>query len=194
MKKLHRLSILILSLVLILVVLGIVLHLKTKGTTNSTTAQPTETTTPTPEEKNFNLEIPKIDVSAPVVLNVDGADKEKYDKALEEGVAQLSGSAFPGHNGNTFIFGHSSFYTEADGDYKQVFKDLNRLEDGDEITISGKSSKYTYKVIDKQIVSPDRVDFTAQDYKEKKLTLMTCWPIGSNTERLVVVANLSNSM
>jgi len=190
MKIKIRPNILICLLILIVVAAGLFTYFRYSQQHGSIPPPLVPPPTTAAEEANYTLQIPEIDVTAPIILDVNGADKETYNKALEGGVAQLSGTALPGRFGNTFIFGHSSFYTGADGDYKEVFKDLNDLEAGDQVSVESKTKTYTYRVSDKQIVSPNRVDLAEQNLLKRQLTLMTCWPIGSNTERLVVIADL----
>lgn len=150
--------------------------------------------TSTPTENNYVLKIDKLNLSAPIIPNVDGNDKDGYDKALESGIAHLQGSALPGKAGNTFIFGHSSYYAWKPGSYKEIFKNLNDLETGDIITINSNALTYNYKVSDKKTVNPNDVAVADQNFSEKKLTLMTCWPIGSTAQRLVVVALLQETI
>ena len=161
-----------------------------KAKAPSTTTNLNDNKTEEPIENNYVLNIAKLNLSAPIIINVDGNDKDAYNKALEGGVAHLLGSALPGQAGNPFIFGHSSYYAWKPGNYKQIFKNLNDLEVGGSITISSNLSTYNYKVTDKEIVQPNDVAVANQNYTEKKLTLMTCWPIGSDKERLVVVGVL----
>ncbi len=144
-------------------------------------------------EKDYSLSIDKIGISVPIILNVDGNDKESYNKALEGGVAHLLGSAFPGKPGNTFIFGHSSYYAWKPGGYKEVFATLDQLSEGDAIIITSSLNRYEYKVASSDIVSATDVAVANQNLAEKKLTLMTCWPVGSDAKRLVVVALLESS-
>lgn len=144
-------------------------------------------------ESGYVLKIDKINLSAPIIINVDGNNKETYNQALEGGVAHLLGSALPGKEGNPFIFGHSSYYAWKPGGYKEIFKNLNDVEVGDTVVISSNLYNYLYEVSDKKIVSPNEVSVADQNYKEKKITLMTCWPIGQDTERLVIVALLQES-
>jgi len=138
------------------------------------------------QEANWVIEIPPIEVSAPVVLNVNAGDKDAYFKALEGGVAQMQGTALPGQ-GNTVIFGHSSFYDTSPGDYKTVFKTLDHLETGDQITLRSNYRTLFYEITSSEIVSPDDVEVTRQT-NDKKVTLITCWPPGSIDNRLVVSA------
>jgi sortase A len=138
----------------------------------------------------FQLEINKIYVSAPIIFNVDGSNKKEYNNALEKGVAHLKGTALPGQNGTSFIFGHSSYYLYESGNYKKVFANLNKLKNGDVITIKGQQTKFDYKVVEKSIVKPNDLEVTKQNYQTKELILMTCWPVGTTEKRLIVLANL----
>jgi len=162
-------------------------------------AADTSNTKPTPSktaqsgdktEENYQLVINKINTSAPILINVDGNNKDAYNKALENGVAHLKGSALPGRSGNVFIFGHSSYYENQPGNYKQVFAKLNDLAPGDIIEIQANSTRFVYKVLDKKIIEPNDVSVANQNYNLKQLTLMTCWPVGSTAQRLVIIGEL----
>lgn len=134
---------------------------------------------------NYYLSIPKINVVAPVLLGVDAADKQNYDKALEKGVAQI-GTAFPGEgSGNIFIYGHSSATQKSP--YQSIFATLNELIQGDEILINYQGKSYNYVVKKKKIVQKNDLS-VLNPTKKETLTLMTCWPVGTNKERLVVSA------
>lgn len=143
---------------------------------------------PPEEEKNWQLEIPKIEVRAPININVNGDNEEEYNKALETGVAHIAGSSLLGQAGNVFIFGHSSFYFYASGDYKSVFRDLDKLKVGDEIRIKSNLKEYNYKVMDIKVVSPEEVEVIKPKNEAKTLTLMTCTPLYTSLKRLIIVA------
>jgi len=136
----------------------------------------------------FGLNISKISVLVPVVGDVDGTNKYTYNKALLSGVAQYKGTALPGQGGNIFIFGHSSTWN-GEGQYAQAFAKLNDLDSGDKIVLYYQNREFIYNVAKKEIVAAD--DFSSLNpTKSEQVTLMTCWPIGSNLKRLVVVAKL----
>jgi LPXTG-site transpeptidase (sortase) family protein len=137
--------------------------------------------------KDFSISIPKLNISVPVVANVDGYNKEEYFKALENGVAHLQGSKFPGEGGNIIIFGHSSYYSDKSGDYKKIFKNLADLKTGDIVETQFNHQKYLYKVYQKEIVDPESSKFLDQTKKEQ-LTLITCVPPGTTKYRLIVLA------
>ncbi len=136
------------------------------------------------------ISIAKIAISAPIITNVDGNDMQDYLKALENGVAHLKKTALPGEAGNSVIFGHSSYYTAKPGNYKGVFAKLDQLARGDAIQIRYDHKNYTYKVFESKIVKPEDVSVVAQDKTKEQLTLITCWPPKTVTDRMVVRASL----
>lgn len=142
-----------------------------------------EKTTPF-NSKNNNLFIPKISVDAPISWNINSNDTLP---ALEKGVAQYAGTALPGQIGNIFISGHSSYYWWKEGSYKEVFALLDQLQKGDKIYITYEKKVYVYQVTDKKVVKPTDVEVLDQT-DTKTLSLMTCFPVGTNINRLVVTA------
>lgn len=154
----------------------------TTGTTGGTSSQATAL---------YTLSIEKLKVSAPVALNVDGNKMEEYMKALEGGVAQMARTALPGEAGNTVIFGHSSYYVSKPGNYKGVFSTLDKLSVGDKIELKAADSTKTYLVTKAEIVKPTDLSIVAQNKNQHLLTLLTCWPPKTTTNRYIVVAKLA---
>jgi hypothetical protein len=66
------------------------------------------------------LAIPSLGVSAPIQY-IEHADDATMQDALAHGVVHYPGSSLPGQVGNMYIFGHSSDYAWAKGDFKHVF-------------------------------------------------------------------------
>lgn len=137
-------------------------------------------------EGDFFLTIDKIAVKAPVMADVDGADKKVYFASLQKGAAHMSGTAKPDEKGNVVIFGHSNYYESDPGAYKQVFRNLDELESGDKIVIRYKDQDYNYAVHKEQIVAPEDTWVISAPYD---LTLITCWPPGTVEKRLIIFAN-----
>jgi sortase A len=135
---------------------------------------------------NFSISINKIGIVAPVIRGVDPTNKQKYDQALENGVAHMIGTALPGDGkGNIFIYGHSSAIQKSQ--YDKIFARLNDLQKKDSILLSYNGTVYYYIVTDKKIVEKTDLSVLAPTDKET-LTLMTCWPIGADDKRLIVNA------
>jgi LPXTG-site transpeptidase (sortase) family protein len=116
---------------------------------------------------------------------------ETFMEELKNGVVRYPGTALPGETGNVFIFGHSSNYPWIKSDYNDVFALLDTLENGDEITIYYNQKKFTYRVTDRATVKPGDVKtLESRDHTKKELSLMTCWPVGTTLERIIIFAEL----
>lgn len=139
--------------------------------------------------QDFHLEIPKLELSAPIIPEVPGGDTDKdiYFKSLENGVAHFAGTKKPGENGLIFIFGHSSYYPWAAGDYKEIFANLDDLAIDDEISVWYQEKEYKYLVIETKTIVPSDVSVLNPTNSEE-LVLMTCWPPGTTTKRLIIRA------
>ncbi|EKD56307.1 MAG: sortase family protein [uncultured bacterium] len=137
-------------------------------------------------ENNY-LIIPKIPVKAPIIWNV-APDQDLMLKRLQDGLVHYNGTALPdGESGNIFVSGHSSYYWWDKGNYKTIFANLDKLNNGDEIALAYNDKVYVYKVIDKVVVKPEQVEVLDQTDKPI-LSLMTCVPLGTNLKRLIVKA------
>jgi len=152
---------------------------------------PVQTAQPTPTDDGIRVAdneiyIPKIEIRAPIVF-MQSTDENSIMADLKQGVGHFPGSAFPGENGNVFVIGHSSYYWWEDGNFKEVFALLDRLAVGDKIYAGYKGKKYVYVVSESKIVAPADVSVLAQT-AEPEISLMTCNPVGTAINRLVVVA------
>ncbi|MDH7476743.1 MAG: sortase [Microgenomates group bacterium] len=141
-----------------------------------------------PEDPNFSIVIPKIGANAKIIDNVDPSDTKVYLEALTKGVAHAQGTAFPGEPGHIFLFAHSTDYFWNVGTYNAIFYLLYKLEKGDEVDLFFRGQRYVYKVIGKQIVDPERVEYLTRKTNREFLTLQTCWPPGTTLKRLLVFA------
>lgn len=142
----------------------------------------------TPENPNFSIVIPKIGANARIIPNVDPADEAVYLPALQKGVAQAAGTAFPGEGGHIFLFAHSTDYFWNVGNYNAVFYLLSKLEIGDEVNLFYRNQRFVYRIIGRQIVEPSQVEYLTRKSNREFLTLQTCWPAGTTLRRLLVFA------
>lgn len=138
------------------------------------------------EVSNNSVYIDKLDLRAPIIFDVNN-DAQSVKDALEKGIIHLKGTAHPGEIGNVFITGHSSNYVWAQGQYNHIFSRLPNLDVNDNVTINYNNIIYIYQVTSKYIVSASDIDILKQG-ASSELTLMTCYPIGTNINRLVVRA------
>ena len=133
---------------------------------------------PTPGvEQALGIKIEAIGVNAPVV---QGDDWE----SLKRGVGQHIGTANPGQYGNVVLTGHNDIYGE-------VFRELDQLQPGDEVTVYTAHSSYTYVITDTQIVAPTFVE-VMEPTPNATLTLISCYPYRIDTQRIVVFGELKN--
>lgn len=139
---------------------------------------------------SFNLEsqaklvIPKIGVDTPIVWNVP---EDQVNEKLLGGVVHSRGTALPGQKGNIFITGHSSYYSWSSSPYKDVFALLEKLSLGDKIYVQYQGINFNYEVKDTKVVSPNDLSVLDQG-NDFNLTLMTCVPIGTNLNRLIITS------
>ena len=137
-----------------------------------------------------SLIIPKINVDVPVIYDI-GNDYDSQMAAMTKGVAQFAipgANSHPGQIGNTVIAGHSSNDLLDPGDYKFIFAQLDRLNVGDTIYANYNSKRYTYSVTKKEVVKPSDVDKLVYPTTKPILTLLTCTPVGTSVNRLLVTA------
>lgn len=130
--------------------------------------------TPGPEHA-IRIQIPAIGVDAPTV---EGDDWE----ALKQGAGHHVGSANPGESDNCIISAHNDIFGE-------IFRDLPDLDLGDDIFVYTISQVYHYAVTQKRIIEPTEVN-VMQDTSSPVLTLISCYPYGIDTHRIVVIGEL----
>lgn len=130
---------------------------------------------PSPEQAR-RIQIPAINVDAPIVMG-DGWEQ------LKQGVGQHIGSANPGEVGNLVLSAHNDIFG-------QIFRNLDQLTTGDEITVYTNVRSYTYIINkDTQIVEPTFLQ-VIEPTDTPTLTLISCYPYLVNDKRIVVKAAL----
>ena len=85
--------------------------------------------TPGPQAAR-QMQIARISVNAPVVMG-DGWEQ------LKKGIGQHLNTANPGQKGNMVVSAHNDIFGE-------LFKDLDKLEPGDEVIVITQDRSYTY--------------------------------------------------
>jgi LPXTG-site transpeptidase (sortase) family protein len=137
------------------------------------------------------LLIPKLGVDA-VVKYVPFDGFSWLIAGLQDEIAWMGSTSWPGLGGNTALAGHVTLRNGADG----PFRYLETLQNGDEIRLITEEAVYLYRVRESLVVKDD--DFSVvQPTQEAILTLITCtgWnsDLGHYLERLVVRATLEKS-
>ena len=126
------------------------------------------------------LSIPAIGITNTAIVEGTGEDQ------LEEGPGHYQGTPLPGEAGNSAIAGHRTTYGAP-------FYSLGQLQAGDAINISTPQGLFGYVVVNTKIVLPG--DTSVLDPSVlPTLTLTTCNPRYSSTQRLVVQALLHTAV
>ena len=151
--------------------------------------------TPDPGAVPDRLVIPSIELETSVIpigfekMQFEG---EIYDQWLApdyRAAGWHETSAGLGVPGNTVLNGHHNIKGE-------VFRDVYRLQVGDEIILYSAQAEFKYVVVYTAILEernqPLEVRLANAEWiqptEDERVTLITCWPYESNTHRVVVVA------
>lgn len=147
---------------------------------------------PTPIQAEVIID--RLGIAVPIVWSTSVLEAD-LQKDLELGAIRYLGTPNPGDRGNSFITAHSSGYAWQQGQYKKAFVNLGKLNIGDDdiIVVYKKNGvpvyKAWFKVTEKEVVKA--TDTRMIEQKETtEMTLVTCWPIGTNLRRLMVKTEL----
>lgn len=132
--------------------------------------------------------IPKINVEAPVVYDVPSIQEKDVQKGLENGVVHYITTPNPGEKGNSVIFGHSSSNILNKGKYKFAFLMLKSLDKDDTFIVQKDGKRYVYKVYNEFVTSPTDFSVLGPTDRPATMTLITCDPPGTSTNRLIIQA------
>ena len=98
---------------------------------------------------------------------IKGIVKEGTDnQTLKNYIGMFKGAAMPGQVGNFSVAAHNNIYTE-------IFRNLNKVNIGDELRVTTKSATYFYKITSKQTVTPTSIEVINNSDK-REITLITC--------------------
>lgn len=143
-------------------------------------------------KENMYLSISSIEIeNIRITPNVESKNEQVYDQFLKFGLAHFKGTPLPGDGGNSFIYGHSaviSFFNKHSNLPETIFTKLEDIDIGDTVKIKRDGNILEYVVRNKKIVSPEDFSILRTQGEKETVTLMTCWPLGVGTKRLVVVA------
>ncbi len=162
-------------------------------TTTTTSRPPVAPPAPVPDTLLQPADVPAPDVILPIQLMGRiqipkiGLDTDLRDQITQEsidlGPSHWPGTAAPGGFGNAVIAGHRNSHSAP-------FREAGNLTVGDSINLVNASGQsYHYVVTEMFVVTPDAMWITEQT-PGRTLTLFTCHPLGSATQRLVVRAAL----
>ncbi|HEU4980377.1 MAG TPA: sortase [Solirubrobacterales bacterium] len=122
------------------------------------------------------IEIPRIDLDIVIVQGTGTA-------SLQKGPGHYKATSIPGQPGTVAIAGHRTTYLAP-------FRQIDEIEDGDEIRIEMPYGAFTYVVEKHEIVDPGQVEII-EPVGYERLVLTACHPLYSAAQRYAVFAKLS---
>ena len=125
------------------------------------------------------IEIPSINIAKIIVEGITPKD-------LRRGPGHFPKTPMPGEIGNSAIAGHRT-------SYDAPFGNLNTIAPDDIIYVTTTTGKFAYTVKEVSVVAPDKTSVLANTPQVATLTLITCHPRFSTSQRLVVRAELSST-
>lgn len=120
------------------------------------------------------ISVPKVGINLPIYHGTS-------DAVLAIGAGHMENTSLPigGKSTHCVIVGHTGLsYAMFDG--------LHNLSDGDEFYITVQNRKLTYRVVEMRKVLPTETNYTEIIPGKDLVTLVTCYPSGVNTHRLLV--------
>ncbi len=123
--------------------------------------------------------IPAIKVDMPIITGDDGA------RALLKGAWLIPGTSTFDKGGNSVISCHRYLYTKG----PRTCFNLDKLKEGDAIIVQWNGKQYHYKIRMGKVVSPKEVSIL-NNSRESILTIFTCTPVFTSTNRLYYIADL----
>lgn len=140
----------------------------------------------------INLDVPLVDSKYKNELDFT---QWNFDEELENWVVKYPTTPEPWSEWNTLFFGHTSQERREKNPYSTVFSRMPELDQWDEVKIIRNGKLYEYKIIEKIIVTPSKVNLQYQKYQEGWLdfiTLMWCYPLGRTDKRMMLTAKRIN--
>lgn len=142
-----------------------------------------------PKDPNFSVIIPKFGANEKITANVSPDNEEEYLRVLQNSIAHAKGTAYPGLNGTTYLFAHSTDNFWNVGRYNAVFYLLNKMEKGNDVVLFFNGKRFDYKVTETKIVDGNDTQYIDSRLGQgEKVILQTCWPPGTAWKRLLVFA------
>lgn len=123
------------------------------------------------------LIIDKIDFKQPILR---GATRENMLLT----VTSFDSDAYPGQVGNYAIIGHRNLT------YGRNFNRLGEVTIGDRVEVLTDGDRFVYEINEIFLVLPDDVGVLFGTRLEKRITLITCDPVGNPTHRLILRGTL----
>jgi len=131
------------------------------------------------EQLNTKISLPSIEVEGNIFEGITA-------NTMDIGFWHFPISQLPGQKGNFVVIGHR--YAKLPPE-KDTFFNLDKVKVGDRITVEQENNNFTYIVTDTLVVEKNDIS-VLQDFNDYRMTLVTCTPLWSDKQRLVVIGKL----
>lgn len=137
------------------------------------------------------IRIPALSLNLPLATAAS-MENEDILRALHVGVVRYPNGVAPGDAGVVAIAGHSTGEPWK-GRYRFAFLQARKLQPGDLIHVDHDGTRYTYRVTGQRMINPRVTPFLDSTADHPKLSVISCWPLWTTKQRLVVEAALSET-
>lgn len=143
------------------------------------------------EEYGNWIRIPALSLNLPLAA---ASSMENTDilRALQIGVVRYPNGVEPGQPGVVAIAGHSTGEPWK-GRYRFAFLHARKLRPRDIIEVDHAGTRYTYVVTGQRMVNPKETPFLESAAETSRISIITCWPLWTTKQRLVVDAELASA-
>jgi LPXTG-site transpeptidase (sortase) family protein len=120
-------------------------------------------------------------IQGPIVYGQDG------EELLKKGFWHYPGSVYPGEQGVSVIFGHRRYHLPPASD---TFYNLDKVNVGNRVEIQLQDGTWLeYTVVNVEVINPeDLYSVVTAQSNEYLVKFITCTPLGTDKQRLIVTA------
>lgn len=129
----------------------------------------------TPDGMMGRIKVKSADIDLPIYHT-------SSDEVLLKGAGHLQGTSLPvgGKGTRAVITAHRGLASA------KMFTDLDQVKKGDDVVLEIFGDVYAYRVFETRVIDPEDTQAIKADPKRDLLTLITCTPLGINTQRIIV--------
>ncbi len=136
------------------------------------------------------LNIPSLQIKAPIFYSND-QDTRIAASELDLGVVHVKNTPVPGEVGNAYFVGGSDLQKHSKAAYNDIFKDLEKINTGDQIIITKNLKHLVYQVYETRIVEPTELWVTSQITDgQQVLTLQADIQSSKTHQKFIVIARM----
>ncbi len=149
----------------------------------ATTKPLQETDFATLDRSTNHLVVPRLRLDTPILDNPDPA-------TLDRGLWHRPNTSTPDKGSNTVMSAHRWVYNNPTS---AVFYNLDKVKTGDKVIAVWNGKIYVYKVTEIKTVPPTAIE-VEDPTPDSRITLYTCTPLWTATNRLVITAELEQTL